>query len=479
VPYERKADLPDAIKKLPSEAQDIWRKAYNAAWEQYSDREDREAVSNQVAWAAVKTKFEQDEDGNWVKKKEKAMADKTQTFKGVEIARTGTFEAQSGRVTFTTKDFDAAEEAYEALKGKHQATIKLGHDEHQKLLQEDGYPNAGFIENIHRQGDRLLADLVDVPNAVAELIKSGRYNARSLEAMRNFEVDGKKWPFVITGLALLGADLPAVDSLKDVAEIYASQGLDLPENAVIVMMTQGGYEDVENLISELQRLLDRTEGIIYHRGGAPKFRTLVKAAIQELRTISKTKTKVKKESDMELTKLIEVLGLEEDATEEAVLASLVELKEKAEKASKPKEDPEKDQAMATLRSDLAEAQKRIVALENERATEKARREVDEAIKARKFTPASRDTLIKMATGSPTEFGELVEATPNNAVLITGEKGKDGDGDDLTELEPTQTELAVAAKMMLTREELIEQKAIDRGMNVPPEIAKVLAERRKA
>jgi len=124
------------------------------------------------------------------------------TFKGVEIARTGTFHAQTGDVTFTRADFDNAEKAYNALKDKHRAVIKLGHDEHQKLLQEDGYPNAGFLENIRRQGDKLLADLVDVPGVIADLIKANRYNARSLEAMRNFEVDGKKWPFVITGLAL-------------------------------------------------------------------------------------------------------------------------------------------------------------------------------------------------------------------------------------------------------------------------------------
>lgn len=397
--------------------------------------------------------------------KEKAMI----TFKGVEIARTGTFEAQTGRVTFTKKDFDDAQEAYEALKGRHNAAIKLGHDEHQKLLQEDGFPNAGFLENIRREGDRLVADLIDVPDKVADLIQAGRYRARSLEAMRNFEVDDKKYPFVITGLALLGADLPAVDSLKDVAKVYSTKGLQWPEGDVIVVITasQGG-EGVETLINELQELLNRTEAIISRRGGAPKFRTMVKAAVQELRTISNKK---KEANDMELTKLIEVLGLKEDADEEAVLASLAELKTKAE----PKE--EKDQAMATLKAEMAEDRKQIVALQTERATDKARHDVDEAIKARKFTPASRDTLIKLATGSPAEFGEMVKATPDNAVLITGETGRDGG--DITELEPTHAELDMAVKMGLSREELIEQKAIDEGKDVPEAVAKVLAERRKA
>lgn len=424
----------------------------------------------------------------WRKPEEAHMADKkamgTETFTGVEIARTGTFDAMSGRVTFTKRDFDAAEAAYTELAEKHHAPIKLGHDEDQKLLQEDGYPNAGFVENIRRDGDRLIADLVDMPQAIADLVKAGRYRARSLEAMRNFEVDGKKYPFVIVGLALLGADLPAVDSLEDVAAVYASQGLQWPQHAIVVLMAQQG-EDVEALIGELQTLLGRTETIIRHRGGAPKFRTLVQAAVQELRSISKSKNKM--EAEMELSKLVTLLGLAEDATEDMVLASLAELKAsltelkaKAEAEDKAKEGDDKADAIAALKGDLAEAQKRIIALENERATEKARNDVDTAIKARKFAPASRDTLIKMATSSPTEFGELVKATPDNAIIAALEVGRDGDGgNDISDLEPTQTELAVGAKMMLSREELIAQKAIDAGKNVPDSIAKVLAERRKA
>ena len=176
---------------------------------------------------------------------------------------------------------------------------------------------------------------------------------------------------------------------------------------------------------------------------------------------------------MELTKLIEVLGLAKDATEEAVVASLTELKAKAAG------DGSKDKGIvAQLQTDLAAAQKRIVALEGESATEKARREVDEAIKARKFVPASRETLIKMATGNPTEFGELIKATPENAVLLsTGEKGRDGDGE--TPIELSEVEKKMALQLGLSAEEFIEQKALDAGKPVPAEVAKVLAEKRKS
>jgi len=490
-----------------------------------ADNQDKASPEGFCAWLHYKT------TGNWpseaskrIIEEAKAMA-KTSTFRDVEIARAGTFEAQTGRVTFTTKDFEEAERACKELEGKHDAPIKLGHDEHQKLLQEDGYPNAGFVENVRRKGNKLLADLVDVPEVVAELIRNGRYNARSLEAMRNLEITGKKWPFVITGLALLGAELPAVDSLRDVAAVYASHGIDLPENAVIVMMSQRveaqgnidalvsswdswagsftkcvdvlsgkpgitdpkalcawieheatgkwpaeaehkaseGGEDVEGLLNEFQTLLTKIESTIYRRGGAPKFRALEKAALDELRTI--TRSKIKGGKDMELAKLITLLGLAENATEEAIEASINSLKQKAE--------GEKD----ALKADLAEAQKRIIALEGANASEKATRSVDEAIKAGKFAPASRDTLIKMATGSPTEFGELVASTPENAIMGK-EKGHDGSGGELGDLEPTVKELEYGLKMGLTREELIKQKAEDMGKEIPEDVAKVLAARKK-
>ena len=174
---------------------------------------------------------------------------------------------------------------------------------------------------------------------------------------------------------------------------------------------------------------------------------------------------------MELTRLIEVLGLAEDATEEAIMADLIALKAKV--ASNGDKD-----IVAKLQTDLAEAQKRIVALESESATEKARREVDEAITARRFVPASRETLIKMAVGNPAELGELIKATPENAVLLsTGEKGRDGDGE--TPIELSETEKKMVLQLGLSAEEFIEQKALDAGKPVPAEVATVLAGRRKS
>jgi cation transport regulator len=64
MPYGNDAELPDSAKdNLPNHAQDIYREAFNSAWEEYKDaskrrgKESREDVAHKVAWAAVKQKY--------------------------------------------------------------------------------------------------------------------------------------------------------------------------------------------------------------------------------------------------------------------------------------------------------------------------------------------------------------------------------------------------------------------------------------
>ncbi|MDR9436963.1 MAG: ChaB family protein, partial [Thiohalophilus sp.] len=55
MPYNRITELPDSVKDhLPTEAQQIYKEAFNHAWKEYADREDREATAHKVAWSAVK-----------------------------------------------------------------------------------------------------------------------------------------------------------------------------------------------------------------------------------------------------------------------------------------------------------------------------------------------------------------------------------------------------------------------------------------
>lgn len=60
MPYASNAALPPSIRAhLPPHAQDIFRAAFNHAWESYGMREPdrREEIAHRVAWAAVKRRY--------------------------------------------------------------------------------------------------------------------------------------------------------------------------------------------------------------------------------------------------------------------------------------------------------------------------------------------------------------------------------------------------------------------------------------
>lgn len=72
MPYHKNEDLPEQVTGvLPKHAQDIYREAYNNAFDQYKDPdkrrgdESREETAHKVAWNAVKKKYKKGDDGNW------------------------------------------------------------------------------------------------------------------------------------------------------------------------------------------------------------------------------------------------------------------------------------------------------------------------------------------------------------------------------------------------------------------------------
>lgn len=72
MPYQNLKDLPEGVRdNLPNHAQEIYKEAYNSAWEEYEDPSSRrddasgEEVAHRVAWAAVKKKYAKDDEGNW------------------------------------------------------------------------------------------------------------------------------------------------------------------------------------------------------------------------------------------------------------------------------------------------------------------------------------------------------------------------------------------------------------------------------
>jgi cation transport regulator len=76
MPFNTMSDLPENVRNvLPKHAQEIYKEAFNAAYDEYKDpserRDDagREEVAHRVAWSAVKKRYEKGEDNAWHEKK--------------------------------------------------------------------------------------------------------------------------------------------------------------------------------------------------------------------------------------------------------------------------------------------------------------------------------------------------------------------------------------------------------------------------
>ncbi len=68
MPYASNDELPPAIRMhLPVHAQDIFRAAFNHAYESYSDDPRQEEIAHRIAWSAVKRQYEKVGDA-WVRR---------------------------------------------------------------------------------------------------------------------------------------------------------------------------------------------------------------------------------------------------------------------------------------------------------------------------------------------------------------------------------------------------------------------------
>lgn len=154
-------------------------------------------------------------NGQPVKKYSKEM----KSIKGVDIFSAGTWNGDK----FTENDLDEMVKAFEANKEAVRPFLKLGHANEQKLLQKEGLPAAGWIDRIYRQGSKLKADFVDIPKKVHDLIMQKAYRKVSSEIMIGVKILDKSYKYMVSAVALLGAETPGVMNLDD---ILARYGLD-------------------------------------------------------------------------------------------------------------------------------------------------------------------------------------------------------------------------------------------------------------
>lgn len=146
------------------------------------------------------------------------------TIPGVELIRTGTWDLSTGPWEVTPADLLAAVAAHRAG-AVRRPPVKIGHVD----ARFDGEPSYGYVDSLRivDNGQTLVGDLVGLPPMLADLIPVA-YADRSIEGVQGFvDASGQAYSFVVTAVALLGAEQPGVTSLRSLADVGQLYGLDV------------------------------------------------------------------------------------------------------------------------------------------------------------------------------------------------------------------------------------------------------------
>lgn len=184
------------------------------------------------------------------------LEDSTFELQDVEIFAAGKWKGED----YTTQDLDNMVHNFDLLGRKYKAPLKLGHDDKQKLAQADGYPAIGWIKELKRVGDKLLATFTSVPSKIKQLIDKKAYGRFSSEILWNFNFGGNVHKRVLKAVALLGADMPAVTSINDIVALYT--GTDIPTGELhayhdVSEQEKGGGEMAT--MEEMQKQLEESK----------------------------------------------------------------------------------------------------------------------------------------------------------------------------------------------------------------------------
>lgn len=245
MPFKYPDNIPDKLKDFPAELQKDWISVFNSAWKQYEGRDDQEALATATAWAAVKKMGWRKKDDKWIKTQDHSnltamelaiLENFSQTYelKDVEVFGSGKWNGHE----ISDADIQDIVNNTNEIIDKLKPMVKLGHDDKQKLLQSTGLPAGGWITKLKKVGDKILVNIKGVPKVLYELIKNGAYKRISSEILNDYTEPStkKRYNKVLSAIAFLGGDLPAITNLKDIAALFDSN-----EKANIII-----YEKVED-----------------------------------------------------------------------------------------------------------------------------------------------------------------------------------------------------------------------------------------
>lgn len=224
-------------------------------------------------------------------------------IRNLEVLSAGNWSASTGQITVTEKHLDDMVEAFQGLINSNivKPHLKLGHSDSQKWFgQKDGIPTLGWISNLWRSGSKLFADIVDVPEALLELIKQGRYHNVSsefyLDRSTPVEFNGKKYFNFLSAVALLGIEMPAAKDLAGIAQaLFTSNPPKLQEGGNLTIVERDIMPDnIKAMFSQEQ--VDALIQASVNKATA-EFTTKHEKTVSDLRSELEVATKAKEAAE--------------------------------------------------------------------------------------------------------------------------------------------------------------------------------------
>ena len=142
-----------------------------------------------------------------------------ESLEDVEIFQAGKWNKDK----YSAKDLQGLCKNFEVLKDVVKPPAKIGHSETQDYLKKEGLPAAGWVDKLTMVGNKVVASFKDVPKVVKDLIDKKAYKRVSAEIYPKYKdpASGKVYRNVLRAVAFLGADVPAVETLSDIASLYS------------------------------------------------------------------------------------------------------------------------------------------------------------------------------------------------------------------------------------------------------------------
>ena len=220
----------------------------------------------------------------------------------VELFAVGKWNGQK----FTLTDLNEIVDNFNYISSANYVPLKLGHDEDQPLT--DGEPQLGEVSRIWvdkgKDGDyKLMGELIDLPMIVYNAIKKKLYKKVSIELDLGVSYKSKFMKYVLKGVALLGASLPAVNTLADLQAYMSTRTSLFSSNKNVLCFSKSNF----NINQSEFKTMNEEE---------------YKAKIAQLETENLgLKTEVKTKSDSLATFTAEQKKREEDEKKQAVLTA--------------------------------------------------------------------------------------------------------------------------------------------------------------